>query len=118
MKQFSKVIAAGAVFLATAATGATMALAESAYELVVITPAPNAGPNIYRVEVASGQVLQVVGNNFVTTKDPQTLPPGSYHLQWISTADGKSYWLYRFDAQTGRTWFFNGTQWTEYPLPK
>ena len=113
MKQFSKVIAAGAVFLAATAAGATMALADPAYELAVITPAPNAGPNIYRIDVASGQVSQLVGNNFVTTKDPQALPPGSYHLHWISSADAKSYWLYRLDAQTGRTWFFT-TFWTEY----
>jgi hypothetical protein len=118
MKQFSKAILAGAVFLAATAAGATMALADPAYELSVITPVPGSGPSVYRIDVASGQVSEVVGSNFVTTKDPQALPAGSYHLHWISSADGKSYWLYRFEAQTGRAWFFNGTQWTEYPLPK
>ncbi len=117
MKRFSKAIAIGSIFLAATAVNATLAMADPVYELAIITPAPNAGPNIYRIDVASGQVSQVVGNNFVTIKDPQALPPGSYHLHWISSGDAKSYWLYRFDTQTGRTWFFT-TVWTEYTPAK
>ncbi len=114
MKPLFKAILAGSVFLAALAGGATMAMAGSAYELAVITPVPGGGPAIYRIEVASGQVAAIVGSNFAVTKDAQVLTPGSYHLQWISSLDAKSYWLYRFDKQTGRTWFYSGGVWTEY----
>ncbi len=93
-------------------------LAEPAYELTVVPPVPNGTPFIYRIDVASGQVSYVSGTNFLVIKDAPPIPPGAYHLHLQTGTDGKgSYWLYRIDAETGRTWFLGAGTWTEI-VPK
>ncbi len=118
MVPLSKLIGAASLFLAMTCVFAAPSLAAPAYELTVVPPAPNGVPFIYRIDVASGQVSYVSGNNFLVVKDGASIPPGSYHLHLQMGTDAKgTYWLYRIDAGTGRTWFLGAGTWTEI-VPK
>ncbi len=118
MPPLSKLIGAAALFLAMTSVFAAPSLASPAYELALTAPAAGAGPSIYRINVASGEVSYVSGNNFLGLRDAQPIPPGDYHLHVAISTDGKgTYWLYRLDAATGRTWFLSTGSWTEI-MPK
>jgi hypothetical protein len=118
MVPLSKLIRAASFFLVMTCAFATPSLAASPYEITVVPPVPNGSPSIYRINVASGEVSYVSGNNFLAIKDTQPIPPGSYHLHLQTSTDGKgTYWLYRSDADTGRTWFLSAGIWTEF-VPK
>jgi hypothetical protein len=118
MVPLSKLIRAASLFLVMTCAFAAPSLAAPAYELAVVPPVPNGSPFVYRINVASGEVSYVSGNNFLALKDAQPIPPGSYHLHLQMSTDGKgTYWLYRSDAETGRTWFLGAGSWTEI-VPK
>lgn len=97
---------------------ASVAHASSSYEMAVLPASSAAGPTYYRVNVATGQVNYITGTQFAATKDAAALPQGDYHLYPQLSPDGKTYWLYRMDAQSGRTWFLSNDSWTEVPPPK
>ncbi len=118
MVPLSKLIGAASLFLAMTCAFAAPSLAASPYELTVVPPVPSGSPFIYRINVASGEVSYVSGNNFLALKDARPIPPGSYHLHLQMSSDGKgTYWLYRMDTETGRTWFLGAGAWTEI-VPK
>ena|ERR1700691_4328416 len=118
MVPLSKLIRAASLFLVMTCAFAAPSLAAPAYELTVVPPAPNGAPIIYRINVASGEVSYISGNNFLAIKETPPIPPGSYHLHLQMGADSKgTYWLYRSDVETGRTWFLSGGIWTEF-VPK
>jgi hypothetical protein len=115
MVPLSKLIRIASLFLVMTCVFAAPSLAAPAYELTVVPPAPNGAPFIYRINVASGEVSYVSGNNFLAIKDTSQIPPGSYHLHLQMGTDNKgTYWLYRSDAETGRTWFLSAGVWTEF----
>jgi hypothetical protein len=115
MVPLSKLIRIASLFLVMTCVFAAPSLAAPAYELTVVPPAPNGAPFIYRINVASGEVSYVSGNNFLAIKDSSQIPPGSYHLHLQMGTDNKgTYWLYRSDAETGRTWFLSAGVWTEF----
>jgi len=115
MVPLSKLIRIASLFLVMTCVFAAPSLAAPAYELTVVPPAPNGAPFIYRINVASGEVSYVSGNNFLAIKDTSQMPPGSYHLHLQMGTDNKgTYWLYRSDAETGRTWFLSAGVWTEF----
>lgn len=117
MVLLSKLIAAASLFLAINIF-ALPAFAAPAYELTLVPPAPNGSPPVYRINVASGEVSYESGNNYLTIKEAQQIPAGTYHLHLQMGADNKgSYWLYRMDADSGRTWFLSAGVWTEL-VPK
>lgn len=90
----------------------------SSYEMAILPASNAAGPTYYRVNVATGQVAYISGTQFMSTKDAAALPQGDYHLYPQLSPDGKTYWLYRMDAQSGRTWFLSNESWAEVPPPK
>jgi hypothetical protein len=113
MAPLSKLIAAPSLFLAINVF-ALPVLAAPAYELTLVPPAPNGSPPVYRINVASGEVSYESGNNYLAIKDAQPIPAGTYHLHSQVSSDGKgTYWLYRMDADSGRTWFLSASVWTE-----
>src|SRR5579862_2321870 len=92
---------------------ASAAHASSSYEMAIVPASNIAGPTYYRVNVATGQVNYISGTQFTATKDAAALPQGDYHLYPQLSPDGKTYWLYRMDSQSGRTWFLSNDSWTE-----
>ncbi len=106
--------------------GADAAKAAGAYEVAIVPPATgDISPGVFRINVATGQVMTVWGTakTFSTTVDSAPLPPGDYHLYVIESLDGKGVWnMDRFDAQSGRTWSLSGGgdapfTWTEVTTP-
>ena len=111
-------------FLFRAATGAIIAFAplvtasnaacaQQGYELTMITPSTAGSMAAYRLNVATGQVSNVSGSTSSEVQEPQNIPAGQYRLYSVQTLDKVSYWLYRLETQTGRTWFLSNNSWTE-----
>ena len=101
------------IALTLTAIGSTRSLAEDGYELAVIAPEIGGGPTVYRINVASGQVRNVSGSNISDVNDSQAIPAGKYRLYIGQTPDNKTYWLYRLETVTVRTWFYSNNTWTE-----
>jgi hypothetical protein len=112
MKNFATIVLAAASMLA-----ASVAFAASSYEMAIIAGAVGGSPTFYRIDVAAGQVM-TVGSAFGMTADSSPLPQGNYHLYKTESADGKEYWMYRMDSQSGRVWFLSNGAWTEVGPPK
>ena len=113
MRFLSRVTMLAAIALTLTAIGSTRSLAEDGYELAFISPATGGGITAFRINVATGQVSNVSGANASDVKDQQAIPAGKYRLYTIETPDNKSFWLYRLETQTGRTWFYSDNSWTE-----
>jgi gamma-glutamylcyclotransferase (GGCT)/AIG2-like uncharacterized protein YtfP len=119
MKHLAMIFVASSLVLAIAGvTSAPAAFAAPSYQMVVVPPAVAGSPTYFRINVATGQVMYIGGTQFVLTMDSAPLPQGDYHLYSAATPDGKSYWMYRMDSQSGRTWFITSGTWTEVPPPK
>ncbi len=111
LQHFARVIL---LFAGITCAGAGASLAAHAFELTLVPPVPNGNPSIYRINIASGQVSNVTGVTAVATQDPQPIPAGDYRLYSVSSADGKgTFWLYRLETQSGRTWFLSNNGWGE-----
>jgi hypothetical protein len=118
MKILANAIAISAICLLLTCVGETRAAAGSAYELTLIPPTETGSPTIFRLDVVTGQVSDVSGSSAVNTKDPQPIPPGVYRLYATQTSDNKTYWLYRLETLSGRTWFISNNTWSEVtPAP-
>jgi len=110
--------------------GVQAARADGPFELTVVQPATaDSSPGVFRVNVATGQVVAVWGwgtsaTAFSATVDAAPLPPGDYHLHLVETLDNKGGWeVIRFDTKSGRTWSMSGGGgnpfiWTEATEPK
>ncbi len=121
MKDLPNFVSPTALFLTMSLAGAGVALGDSTYELTLIRPGLNEYPTLFRTNVASGQVNYLFGGgtNFQIVADPKPVPPGSYHLYGVTSEDKKgSYWLYRIDQQSGRTWYISNNTWYEILPPK
>jgi hypothetical protein len=97
--------------------GAAPAFAR-AYEMIVIPASSVVGFQAYRIDNATGTVVQMRAGNWAPTSDPTPLPQGDYHLKYGFSADGKNIWVYKIDDQTGRTWYLNGATWAAVAEPK
>jgi len=113
MRLLPRAAAFAAMVLTLTVLGAAETLAEDGYELTIIRPDASDGVTVYRVNVETGQVSNVSGASVVDIGDPQPIPVGSYRLYSAQTPDKKSYWLYRLDTRSGRTWFFTNNAWAE-----
>jgi hypothetical protein len=98
--------------------GPTPAFAAHAYEMTIVPPTTALAFPIYRIDPATGVVASSNGSGYLPTSDPSALPRGDYHLRYVQSVDGKNYWLYRMDSQTGRTWSLVGTAWAPMQEPK
>jgi hypothetical protein len=107
-----KCLATIAVGLSLVIAGAQTAHAADAFEVVTVSAAtPEAPRALFRINVASGQVVTSWGNSktYALTTDPVALPEGDYHLRLSMVLDQKGGWnLDRFDAKTGRLWSLSG----------
>jgi hypothetical protein len=105
------------VVLAVACTTATSAASAPAYEMAGTSAATGGSPSIYRINVASGQVIAcwrpVCGD-----RRPRAASAREYHLHIYQQIDGKTFWTERMDAESGRTWYVTGSTWTEVLAPK
>jgi len=129
MKHVAMIVMATALVLAVAGGGtapadfltgvgtAPAAFAAPAYEMVFAAPSLGGSPSVFRIAVATGQVM-AIGTQFGPIADAAPLPLGDYHLHVTETPDQKTYWLYRMDSQSGRVWFLSNNTWTEIPAPK
>ena len=113
MRFLSRVITFVAMTLALTAIGSTGSLAEDVYEMAVIPAGTGGGATAFRINTASGQVSIVSGDNLVDVKDSAAIPAGKYRLYFTATTDNKTFWLYRLETQTGRTWFDGNNAWIE-----
>jgi hypothetical protein len=68
-----------------------------------------------KVHKSTGQAWVVLGGVFNKTTDAAALPAGDYRLKYVLAGDG-SYSLFRYDAKSGRMWYFTAAErkWTEY----
>jgi hypothetical protein len=121
MKRMGIVIAAVMLF-----ASAEAALAADAYEFVTVKPpTSDTSLGIFRINVATGQVVTAWGNpqNYTVIADTPALPAGQYHLRVPETLDQKGNWyLIRFDSQSGRFWLAVGGgsapyTWSEITAP-
>jgi hypothetical protein len=106
------------LFFSAMVLEATPAFAAHAYEMTIVPPTSALGFTVYRIDTATGAVASVGANQYVLTSDPAPIPQGDYHLRYVQSADGKSFWLYRMDSQTGHTWSLIGTGWGVVAEPK
>jgi hypothetical protein len=113
MRFLSKLAAFAAISLTFTAIGNTSSLAEDGYELAMLPPATGGSITVFRINTATGQVSSVSGTSMSPVADPETLPAGKYRLYFSQTPDNKSFWLYRLETTTGRTWFDGSNSWTE-----
>jgi hypothetical protein len=102
-----------AAILAFTVMGSAISSAEDGYELTVIRPDASDGVTVYRINVETGLVSNVTGATAADVAESQPLPAGEYRLYSAQTPDKKSYWLYRLDTRSGRTWFFSNNAWNE-----
>jgi len=112
MRCWSRVTTFAAFTLILIAIGSTRSLADG-YDMALIPPPQGGAPTVYRINVTSGEVSSISGSAFSVIKDPQAIPAGKYQLYFTATPDNKTYWLYRLETQSGRTWFCSGTTWAE-----
>jgi hypothetical protein len=114
MRNVTHFFGAALFFLVMTCIGTSATLGAAAYELTIVPPGLSSSPEIYRLDVASGSVAYVSGNNYAATSDPQPVPPSTYRLYTTVSGDNKgTYWLYRLDMQSGRTWFLSSGVWHE-----
>jgi hypothetical protein len=104
MRFLSRLATFAAVTLTLAAIGTTTSQAEDAYELTIVPAATGGSPQVFRLNVATGQVSFVSGSNFTAIPDPQPIPAGKYRLYFTQTPDQSTYWVYRLETLAGRTW--------------
>ncbi len=123
MKWLTTILAAAALTFA----GAEAARAAGAFEVVTVPPATgDASSGLFRINVATGQVVTVWGSTktYSPTVDAAPLPAGDYHLYLSETLDGKGVWnMDRVDSQSGRIWSLSGGGgapyvWTEITAPQ
>jgi hypothetical protein len=106
------------LFLSAMVLEATPAFAAHAYEMMVVPPTSAIGINVYRIDTATGSVASINGLAYAPTADPTPLPQGDYHLRYAQSFDGKTFWVYRMDSQTGHSWSLGGTGWVAITDPK
>jgi hypothetical protein len=112
MKHF-RALFSGGLFFVSAIVGSAPAFASPTYELAMTAPGASGITNVFRVNVASGAVSNVSNTPIVNIADPQPIPPGNYRLFVATSADGKTFWLYRLETESGRTWFIANNTWRE-----
>jgi hypothetical protein len=113
MRFLSRAATCAAITLTLTAMGSAGSLAEGAYELSLVPPAVGAGLTAFRLNVATGQVSNVSGPTPSDVQDLQPIPVGEYRLYFTETPDNKTFWLYRLETHTGRTWFDGNNTWSE-----
>ncbi|HLH11205.1 MAG TPA: hypothetical protein VKV77_04905 [Methylovirgula sp.] len=91
------------------------AAAAGSYEFVVVPPATGSmNPAIFRINVATGQVVSVWGwgadaKAYAPVVEPAPLPVGDYHMSLVEALDQKGNWeIVRYETQSGRTWSLTG----------
>lgn len=82
------------------------------------SPTAEIGFQAYRIDNATGTVVQMRAGNWASTSDPTPLPQGDYHLKYGFSSDGKGLWVYKIDDQTGHTWSWSGSAWAPVAEPK
>jgi len=82
----------------------------AAYEVVEVPTGGNYGRGLFRINIATGQVVTAwQSGNFSAIPEPTPLPAGNYHLYMTVSWDGKGAWtLDRVESQTGRSWYLVG----------
>jgi hypothetical protein len=118
MRPLSRLAMLAAMSLSLAAIGSTRSLAADAYEIAVIPPPIGGGPTMFRLNVTTGQVSLVSVSPSTDVTDPQPIPAGTYRLYSTEPPDNKSFWLYRLETQSGRTWYYSNNSWIEVPQGK
>ncbi len=118
MRNSKAIFSTALLFFFAMAIEAAPAFAAHAYEMTIVPPTAAVGFNVYRIDTATGAVASVGANQYVLTSDPTPLPPGDYHLRYVQSVDGKNFWLYRMDSQTGHSWSLTGTGWSAIAEPK
>jgi hypothetical protein len=106
------------LFFSAMVLEATPAFAAHAFEMTIVPPTSALGFTVYRIDTATGAVASVGAAKYLLTSDPTPIPQGDYHLRYVQSTDGKSFWLYRTDSQTGRTWSLAGVGWAVVAEPK
>ncbi len=112
MKRLLNAVAVGSVFLSAVTIHAVAAYASPVYELATTTPPAGGNIAVYRLNVASGEVANVTSYPAINIVEPAPIPPGNYRL-YVVMASGGTYWLYRLETESGRTWFFANNTWNE-----
>lgn len=89
------------------------AQAAAKYEGATVPGTAKSNAAFFRIEVATGKVVQVWGSGtqFAPVVDSAPLPAGDYHLYPTSTPaiDGSVVWtMERMDSNTGRSWLATG----------
>jgi hypothetical protein len=113
MRHFLQAAMLAATIPTLTAIGSASSLAGDGYELTIIRPDASDGVTVYRINVETGLVTNVSGATAADVSDPQPVPVGEYQLYSAQTPDKKSYWLYRLDKNSGRTWYFSNNAWNE-----
>jgi hypothetical protein len=113
MRHLRAFLSSALLIFSAAEVASTPALAVPTYELAMTTPATSGNLTVYRLNVASVVVANVSSSPMTNVIDPQPVPPGSYRVFVASSGDGKTYWLYRLETESGRTWFLNNGSWKE-----
>jgi hypothetical protein len=116
-----------AIGLAAAAPSAAFA---ANFEVVYVPGTPQVSFTVFRIEVATGQVLSGAAGtpNYTAISDSPALPPGDYHLYLADIlppipAGAIDWGLIRMDGKTGRTWSLTGGgpapfKWIEMVAPQ
>jgi hypothetical protein len=82
--------------------------AQAVFEMVMVPPASaDVAQGLFRINVSTGQVVTAWGyvKTYTVIAESAPLPAGEYHLHFTESLDRKGSWyLYRFDANSGRIW--------------
>ena len=122
------IIAVATLAAAAVALGAPGPSRAANYEAVYVPGSPQVAFGFFRIDVTSGQVVDVFGASATYTPIPDStsLPPGEYHLyladQPATAAGAVSYSIVRLDGRSGRTWVLQGGgptpfSWIEVGVP-
>jgi hypothetical protein len=104
------------------------AQAAAKFEGATVPGTAKSNAAFFRIEVATGKVVQVWGSGtqFAPVVDSGPIPAGDYHLYPTSTPaiDGSVVWtMERMDSNSGRSWVATGggnvpLTWNEITNPK
>jgi hypothetical protein len=113
MRHWRALLSSALLFVYVTAVGSRAALAAPSYELAMTTPGGSGALTVYRINVASGEVANVSEIPSTNIVDPQPVPAANYRLFVATQSNGTTYWLYRLETESGRTWFLSGGAWKE-----
>jgi hypothetical protein len=112
--------------LSLIAMGSAQAAAK--YEGATVPGTAKSNAAFFRIEVATGKVVQAWGSGtvFAPVVDSAPIPAGDYHLYPAATPaiDGSVVWtMERMDSNSGRSWLATGggnvpLTWSEIASPK